>query len=1511
MTLKEKFNSIDQSRITADQKSFLDKMKNVTKDFTLENKEVNDKVEGALDKMITSFKEKMPDAIKTSTKVVVPKTAKSKKTTKVVSKTTKPKRTVMSVAKEIRKEGESWKDAQKRASDIIKEDKADVSEVVKKELDRINKFINSRAELKGISGTNIKRDAVRTAKPRGVRTVTKSGETSNQYGTFSNKLGRRYWESRDRHADRLAPNYPKDAPLLANGGELSGVNLNFDFETEGDAEYEYPQEVEKIRLLRERINFDEVRGSIDYGKTKDNTNLKFYKNGKLVMTLKGDYDTDSEILDTDVEILGSKHKINYHPYDSMGGVDYFALKRELEKTVFADGGYLTNPTFGNFQNQVFADGGDFQAGVYEKGGRFQTTKTITEMIEDGYSVHDAFDTYEQAESVCEEKDLKSGKVVIVRDKNYYTIAQKLKKYALGGTVVTDLAGHTGGGDGGLNAGMPLDGFSNTAYTGLVGETGAMSSGELFMAGGKVDKNFNLAGYKRYRMFDDFKDAKEHVDMDRKKYPYGKKSVVIKKGDRYEVWSEPVTGIETGNRVYELGGTLPSGVSQPYMITEALGNPAQHFAKGGGVNEEVYYKRKKYALGGTVVTDLAGHTGGSLGTGDPSILSGFSNTSYTGLVGETGAMSSGEMFMAGGSVEKKIYGIEKDFLPFDFKLYTYDEAKVKSQEYMIEYPNSFFQPRQYNDMRNELPAIERMYMPILDKDGKFYDADNTPFSQGDLAEYELGGTLPDGSSQSYIITEALGNPAQHFLKGGAIKNQYEGRTPEDVWDNLTQKQRYDFLQDHRNEFPTFKNNLYELAFEEYDKLPIRIELSFKNHVKTGQYKAGGMLDANERYVLEIKGLTGLRKEAIESYIAENNLSDNDVLNIVIGLGRKQLKGTDVASAVVGKKGNALSKKVIEFAKDNRGMKLEEGGKIDAFTLRMVKGTAGKPDEAMTEPRSVQFARGGGVSQKEKRQEYLENLLMLESEVWDKIGADSGGQIRQDEKLLRKYAEGVGSVMEKEGIQYGSFDEEDYEYFQDGNSHLLNEFLVWNNYYEPTMTKKEKAWRLKMYEEDVREKKKYSYVSNPEVITLNSTKSKSDKKYIVNADIVSVTVKKGGKEVTYSGKDVLNGANILKDGGGIENKASYFSKNNIVSVKLKDGETIKPANGYWVEKDATPIKNKEDMSSESKMMSFEEFSKKLPDVYDVYYGEKGVVYKAKYNRWADRMSYYKNGRRTDKNVVSLKGAYDTYKLDFENKNDKKMAYGGGVDRFSEYSNDALYDMMINLSRYENTESDIQMIKDELEKRKGKNLTIEEDIDLTNDYVLRVRKPAMPTRNLSNLELAEKYNSGAYEFMGKDKMATGGGVDYEYDAIAYAKTKGKESIDWDKELREYAGSEYSKLTAREKEEIISDMQRDWNSRHSFATGGGISKFKMLSDKVAKNYEGKRVKPEFQKEYGKVYSKEEAKEVGDKVAGKVKANQKMATGGEAKKGGKGGIMILAKQIRKDGESWQDALKRASKQLK
>lgn len=60
------------------------------------------------------------------------------------------------------------------------------------------------------------------------------------------------------------------------------------------------------------------------------------------------------------------------------------------------------------------------------------------------------------------------------------------------------------------------------------------------------------------------------------------------------------------------------------------------------------------------------------------------------------------------------------------------------------------------------------------------------------------------------------------------------------------------------------------------------------------------------------------------------------------------------------------------------------------------------------------------------------------------------------------------------------------------------------------------------------------------------------------------------------------------------------------------------------------------------------------------------------------------------------------------------GGGVGNFSEYSNDALTDAIINLSRFENTEDDIQTLKEELKKRKESiKLDSEEEMVKSNLY------------------------------------------------------------------------------------------------------------------------------------------------------------------------------------------------------
>ena len=221
-------------------------------------------------------------------------------------------------------------------------------------------------------------------------------------------------------------------------------------------------------------------------------------------------------------------------------------------------------------------------------------------------------------------------------------------------------------------------------------------------------------------------------------------------------------------------------------------------------------------------------------------------------------------------------------------------------------------------------------------------------------------------------------------------------------------------------------------------------------------------------------------------------------------------------------------------------------------------------------------------------------------------------------------------------------------------------------------------------------------------------------------------------------------------------------------------------------------------------------------------------------------------------------------------------------------------------------------------GGGIGIEEDIDMSDDKVLRVRKPAMPEKKLTEQEWAEKHNAGAYEYMGKRKFKTGGALIGNQKRIDMNKN-GKIDAEDFKLLRSSMNgalrNERKHVNHNEDYEVRYAKPRlnrtGYKGKRKFGDGGGISNFERLSRVVAKNYEGKRVKPKYQKEYGKVYSKSEAKEVGNKVAGKVKAMQKAESGVAVKKGGKGGVMVLAKQIRKEGESWQDALKRAGQQLK
>lgn len=84
---------------------------------------------------------------------------------------------------------------------------------------------------------------------------------------------------------------------------------------------------------------------------------------------------------------------------------------------------------------------------------------------------------------------------------------------------------------------------------------------------------------------------------------------------------------------------------------------------------------------------------------------------------------------------KIYGIEKNSMPYNFGPYTYAEAEAIVRKYQNGNANrDRYDINLYNDLRDMLPAIERMQTPKLDKNGKFEDVDSVGFSSGDLADY---------------------------------------------------------------------------------------------------------------------------------------------------------------------------------------------------------------------------------------------------------------------------------------------------------------------------------------------------------------------------------------------------------------------------------------------------------------------------------------------------------------------------------------------------------------------------------------------------------------------------------------------------------------------------------------------------------------------------------------------------------------------------------------------------------
>jgi hypothetical protein len=135
-----------------------------------------------------------------------------------------------------------------------------------------------------------------------------------------------------------------------------------------------------------------------------------------------------------------------------------------------------------------------------------------------------------------------------------------------------------------------------------------------------------------------------------------------------------------------------------------------------------------------------------------------------------------------------------------------------------------------------------------------------------------------ASQSYV-NYYLGEGASQgiYAKGGAIVNQYEGRTAEDVWNNLTPKQKEHFLLDHSDEFLNENEGFdaIEKFKKSWNKLPNDVQESFESHIEMGQYASGGSL-GKALYV------------EYSSYFTYNNYDEEKIMSVLESIGAKNIR-----------------------------------------------------------------------------------------------------------------------------------------------------------------------------------------------------------------------------------------------------------------------------------------------------------------------------------------------------------------------------------------------------------------------------------------------------------------------------------------------------------------------------------------------------------------------------------------------------------------------------------------------
>lgn len=815
------------------------------------------------------------------------------------------------------------------------------------------------------------------------------------------------------------------------------------------------------------------------------------------------------------------------------------------------------------------------------------------------------------------EDYRSGSEVVKRittDNLKYALQQKTVskmnevlrislnalQYADGGTII-------GTPETPLARGLDID------YTGLVGETGGMSAGEMFAEGGSIGQMVNFEDWQLYDRDTDLERMKKSCNAIRKN---GFKAIVVEDKGMYYVLYKSMSDSE-GKRVYAEGGSLGNhGLKQGDEIIKTMSGGVQKvktksgdivyvnlangyrgaepplpFAKGGGVEKRslksvihlVDWKGegiKKWYLRSYPKDEMGEELNDTVTFKDLWDALNEKKDVYE-IIGVGDSLIRERLFEYLALLYNVDYDVVyKKWLESDDYAkggYTNERRHVnKAQDYEVRYaknkPNrtGYFGKRSFDD-GGEISSkqLDLGYQYSFEKD-----------------EDNVGSLYKEAGVYSVIGFENGKHFSESFEKFSDAKKFY-----------LDKKGKVKF--DDGGLIEEFNPKSFSLA-EIDEKLrdnDIYIQWLQMGDMNTPSNKRE-MLWNNTRSSTEWKKVKDLRLTISDYGLLElSKGSENLYLNFVV----YEKDGYDPMNIQIYTKDNHAGLK--QFARQIVD-KFEEGG-------------------FMTDPNFGDFqngvyANGGGVDGfKTYKDFYSSKYLDKKSEI-DYVNAEAYiGSYKVPNTLLEGFIRNFSSTLNF----FKSVVDDDGNYVKETNPKVIlksfkeaiRQWGIRSNYFDNKYNDVAISFQKMM-------DKLYDVQDLSEIkIKLDNSRSGNNfatggvtKNYINRNQLNTITIKKGNQKLTYKVSDVYNGAYKLEEGGNLEKTAFYVSKRNVVKVQLKNGKDVKVANGYWIKKGAKPIHTSK--YDDGGMTEKEFMQKEINSQKEI---EKGKVFK-KY-----RVNVYENG------------------------------------------------------------------------------------------------------------------------------------------------------------------------------------------------------------------------------------------------------------------------------------------------